>query len=390
MTAGAGRVTAAGLGGGHGRLPRERLADMARSRPERPPGERYWIYGAGGFGRALAAAMARSGLLVSGFVDRRGRDSSRVDGLPCLHPEDCGEHDVAGSRLVHGILNHTIPAAAIMDWAEASPFAGLSFPAEFYAQPGFALSTYWLADPEETIAAFDELERLFDGLADSESRELLVAILAYRMTTDPRLHPALAPGEAYVPDFLDVAGEPIGFVDGGAFDGDTLAALMRSRITVGEWLAFEPDPGNFEALLATLDRYRDRLAAYTLIQAGLADRNGTLAFVASAGEASRLVEAGAGAVGEAVRVPVVSLDAVIRRPGPLYIKMDIEGAEISALHGMKSTLERRPTLAVSAYHRPSDLWEIPRLLGRLYPDPVLRLRQHGHHGFDTVLYVTPQ
>ena len=57
---------------------------------------------------------------------------------------------------------------------------------------------------------------------------------------------------------------------------------------------------------------------------------------------------------------------------------------------MAEHLERRPILAVSVYHRPSDLWEIPRLIAEFYPNPTFRLRQHGHHAFDTVLYVTPE
>ena len=72
------------------------------------------------------------------------------------------------------------------------------------------------------------------------------------------------------------------------------------------------------------------------------------------------------------------------------LKLDIEGAEAAALRGMAGHLARRPLLAVSAYHRPADLWELPELIAELYPRPVLRLRQHGHHAFDTVLYATPE
>ena len=42
------------------------------------------------------------------------------------------------------------------------------------------------------------------------------------------------------------------------------------------------------------------------------------------------------------------------------IKMDIEGAEMTALEGASEVIrELKPRLAISAYHKPEDLWEIP-------------------------------
>jgi hypothetical protein len=56
---------------------------------------------------------------------------------------------------------------------------------------------------------------------------------------------------------------------------------------------------------------------------------------------------------------------------------------------MVRALERaRPRLAISIYHRPEDLWVIPEWVGRRYDR--LYVRQHGAHGFDTVLYALPE
>jgi hypothetical protein len=73
------------------------------------------------------------------------------------------------------------------------------------------------------------------------------------------------------------------------------------------------------------------------------------------------------------------------------VKLDIEGAEHSALEGMKQTLRRsRPRLALAIYHKPNDLWELPLYVHELLPDSKLYVRQHGFSGFDTVLYALPR
>jgi hypothetical protein len=67
--------------------------------------------------------------------------------------------------------------------------------------------------------------------------------------------------------------------------------------------------------------------------------------------------------------------------------MNIEGAEIDALCGARSTIKRwMPKLAISVYHRPSDLWRIPRLVRELGPHYDLFLRQHDGGVIETVLY----
>ena len=57
--------------------------------------------------------------------------------------------------------------------------------------------------------------------------------------------------------------------------------------------------------------------------------------------------------------------------------MDIEGAELEALEGARRMImEFKPRLAISGYHKPEDLWELPNKLKELNPDYVLTF---GHH-----------
>lgn len=68
-----------------------------------------------------------------------------------------------------------------------------------------------------------------------------------------------------------------------------------------------------------------------------------------------------------VEVEVVSLDDDIKEQ-LTYIKMDIEGSEYDAILGAKRHIqEGYPKLAICLYHKPNDIWEIPRLIDAIAP-----------------------
>ena len=67
--------------------------------------------------------------------------------------------------------------------------------------------------------------------------------------------------------------------------------------------------------------------------------------------------------------------------------MDIEGAEIPALKGAEMIIrDVKPKLAISIYHRPEDIIEIPELLLQYRSDYQFYLRHYSLHAYDTVLY----
>lgn len=73
-----------------------------------------------------------------------------------------------------------------------------------------------------------------------------------------------------------------------------------------------------------------------------------------------------------------------------HIKFDLEGAEVEAIEGMSATLaEFRPSLAISIYHLPEHLWEIPANLMRSLKDYRFHLGQYSYHRYETILYAIP-
>ena len=89
-------------------------------------------------------------------------------------------------------------------------------------------------------------------------------------------------------------------------------------------------------------------------------------------------------------MPVTTIDEVLGERRLTYVKMNIEGAEIDALQGGRNAIRKwQPRLALSIYHRPSDLWRIPQLVLELDPGYRLYLRQHDGGIIETVLYALP-
>jgi len=88
-------------------------------------------------------------------------------------------------------------------------------------------------------------------------------------------------------------------------------------------------------------------------------------------------------------IQCVALDHALPGFNPTFINMDIEGVELAALKGAETLIkESKPDLAISAYHAPNDIWEIPLYLEGLRLGYKFYLRNYSSFISDTVLYAT--
>ena len=79
-----------------------------------------------------------------------------------------------------------------------------------------------------------------------------------------------------------------------------------------------------------------------------------------------------------------------RNVTPDFIKMDIEGAELSALKGGIETIKKyRPQLAISIYHSDDDFINIPMYLYDNLENYEFRLGHYSPYTSETVLYAIP-
>jgi len=172
------------------------------------------------------------------------------------------------------------------------------------------------------------------------------------------------------------------FVDVGAFTGDTLENLVKYH-ELKQYIAFEPDMDSYAKLSSTVERLCKNVNKVVLLPMGLSDDHKFLRFTALGTGSSRIDESG-----EQI-IQTVRLDDLLKGYDGLTLKMDIEGAEISALNGAKKIITgTKPDLAICVYHRISDLWRIPLMLKEWVSEYSFYLRSHCSGTFETVLYAT--
>lgn len=173
-------------------------------------------------------------------------------------------------------------------------------------------------------------------------------------------------------------------IDAGACFGDTTLAFADAAGSGGRVHAFEIIQENLAVARHNLT-LNPRFASTVCFSAeALGDRCGTL-YVHGSGPGAIVSTAPS-----AEPVTVTTIDEYVRREALErvdFIKMDIEGSEAAALRGATDTLRRfRPKLAISLYHRPEDLRQIPLWVDNLRLGYRLYLDHYTIHLEETVLY----
>ena len=74
----------------------------------------------------------------------------------------------------------------------------------------------------------------------------------------------------------------------------------------------------------------------------------------------------------------------------MVCKVDVEGEEAAVIQGAAPMIAQGSILlALSAYHRPADLWGLARQVDAINPDYRFALRSHGCDGSDSMIYAMP-
>lgn len=363
----------------------QQLSDLFAAAPKATPGSAdgdFVIYGAGGFGRMAGKLIEQAGGNILYFLDRECKDNFP---WPVRTLAEIGKPDPA-VRLVIGIFNAFVDLGPLLAALGQAGFERIVTSVELFSllQECAPASQYWLATPATYRQHREEIIECVDGFADEASKRLFVALWRYRLLGNLADLPTPTPVELqYFPQDVPAWELPLRMIDCGAYTGDTLQFIRRHKIPTQAIVAFEPDPGNYKKLVACFGTWPE-VEQHTLIPCGVYSSTVQMKFSASGGAGSAITEDGD------VTIQCISIDECLPAFKPNLIKMDIEGAEIEALLGAEKTIRaNRPGLAISAYHTPHHIWQIPKLLKAWDLGYSFYLRTHLHQEFDTVLYAVP-
>ena len=344
---------------------------------------RIYVYGAGSYGRRVGRALEAAGYHVFAYVDDKavGRE---LNGRAVVGSRELAQAD-ADDWLLVALMNRDVDLAAKCNHLAACCSARQQTPPQFvHWLDSPELRYFWLADHATYARMADAILEGIDLWADQQSRSSYLRLWLYRLSGDVRWLETPDLTDQYLPKDLAMDIDCQCFVDCGAYDGDTLRSLARAGRMPERWFAFEPDADNFDQLRNFISTHRCQLGEVYCWPCGIWSSNTQLRFSSTLGEASNLSDQGE------TTIQCVALDDVLSGIKPSFIKMDVEGAEWQALQGAKRLLEHHPALAISAYHRPEDLWRLPGYLESLSLVYRYYLRLHGHQGFDAVLYAIPE
>jgi len=340
-----------------------------------------WIFGAGQFGRDVCAVLRNKGFDVQGFIESTPRTDKVLD-LPVVSWRQLEPHQLM-AQLVIGIFNRAMPLDQLKKISIAAGFADIFMPWDIYTQFEELLGwRFWLSAAKVILDNLAAIEKTYLSLTDEQSRRCLLDICTFRLGQNNSYASFSHPDNQYFNTLTlsPLRGKKVSFVDGGAYNGDTFLELLEKTKVANAYL-FEPDLENFKALTKAL--INSPVPAVCLPLA-VSDQYSILSFNAGNGEGGSIAENGA------AHIAAVALDEVLSGHHVDFIKLDVEGAEIPALRGARELIKRsRPVLAISLYHRPQDVWEIPEQLTGICSSYSIYIRQHYFNSFDSVLYLIP-
>ena len=346
------------------------------------------MYGAGNTGRCTVNVLKKMGVTVTGIID--ANKTGNYKSIPIFHLSDVPD-TLKALPVIISIFNPDA-ACAISKIVRDLSDNGFSLIQPFETffcknHQYFPENYFWLCRPEFTIEHRHDFAKVEKILCDDASKRLLNSQIEFRCTGSIDVEIPTSPPELqYFDPSVYKQKEFREFWDIGAFSGDTLECAAKAGMRFKRVLAFEPDMKNYDLLCSYISAHGGEYEDIMAIPSAIGTDNTILAFAGGATTSSAVSLTGN------TKVPSIAMDRAYPSGTPDFVKMDIEGSELSALKGMRNIiLKSAPLLAICVYHRPEDLFAIPLYLNDLLSgsDYQFCLRNYGQHLMETVFYAVP-
>ena len=213
----------------------------------------------------------------------------------------------------------------------------------------------------------DRLEKVYERLADDESRKCFRNLVDYKLSgcIEYLRNCEVTPDEA--DSLLGPFTENGSFIDLGAYRGDTLLRFTKTFPQFSSATAVEPERHSFKKLTECADSLN---IPVTCVNALISDECGTAMITNSRGRGTRAAKTNTGR-----EIAKVTVDSLEDGKNASFIKFDVEGSEIAAIEGAGNTIRNnKPQLKIACYHKSEDLFAIPEKVFEIRDDYRIFMR----------------
>lgn len=194
---------------------------------------------------------------------------------------------------------------------------------------------------------------------------------------------------AYERDGVSIKAEPGDYViDGGGCSGDTALYFANDVGEKGKVFSFEFIPNNLDLFHKNINLNPKLKKRIQLVESALWENSTSNLFVKENGPGTYC------SMDEfpdySMKIKTKSIDDFMKEEKIKkidFIKLDIEGSELSSLHGAKETIQRfKPKLAICIYHKDEDFCTLAQYIKSILPEYNLYLDHYGDGLYETILY----
>lgn len=251
---------------------------------------------------------------------------------------------------------------------------------EIYMSFGIEMNKIkYIINPQYIIDYLHNVQKIQAILEDEKSKKTITNIALYKITGYGKLLEDIYEPIPYFSNSIFKFNDNEILVDGGSYVGDTIKQYIKfSNDKYNKIYAFEPN----KYIYVGLEQLFENEKRIITINKGISKEEEKINFE-DAGTGSRINSNGE------MTIETTSLDSCIKEK-ITFIKLDIEGNEISGLQGSKRIIDEfSPKLAICIYHKENDLWEIPMFIKKLKSNYKLYIRHHRIDScYETVCYAT--
>lgn len=342
----------------------------------------YYIFGAGSIAKVCKKILKSNGKKIINFFTSQGV-LQEIENIPVIN---LSENHIFFDRSIPVIIavfnrEENSNMNFISEYLKKLKFESVISFYDFFDQYSTEIGNlFWLTNKKH----YDENRTNFllvkDLFREQESLDIYDSTIKFLGDFDTRHLPLANLNDQYFPNGLNVWDGKNAFLDIGSFDGQTIMDAYHKLGKLETAIVYEPDALNISLINKKFSQNKPANQIF-VIPCGVWSKTEILRFSSGGGESSAIQNDGD------ISIQCLSLDETLFGVVPGYIKMDIEGAEVAALIGAKNLITSyKPSLAISIYHSPSHLFEIPLMLKNWDLGYKFYLRLHGENLFDTVLY----